>query len=565
MSGYYGAPKRSAPAPLSLGVTNTSSTMMSSGSFAKRHRRESTTSPTPLSPAMIGGASFTNSGSFIHDDSIHDDATAADRSPRGRGSRHIPTREAMDWAVAAYNLNESFDVNQSQQQPNTHGTRSGHASNAGSHANSFSNDASHSSGSLVNHIDSHNSQRIGHRLGDGILRFGRERRVAGTPTTGGSMRSTPTFPHGSASGGSGAVNARVLSHKPVRVLDAPNVSASRQVIDWNDGNKLAVGLRNQIFVWDGDTKTAEELATLQDDASVSIVHWLSSGAYLLVALDHGPMSIFNVEQNKFMKTLRVGGGFQGDVTAATASGPIIAAATNGARENIHIFDVRVKNSLIRTFDAHDGPAKSIVYCDSEPFYLASGGDDGAVHVWDVRKPVSIARYTFPEVTRSRRGGCSPITALRWNANKRSELFVGSADGMLRQLDTHAKSTMCVFAEAFTGSTVVSIISRYGAREVMTANVGTYRSSDDIGGHLQLRRVDRGLTLAANFHTTQGHPLGAACLSLDGSTVCATQMNHESLDFWDVNFWDAFDKRSPQSKVGGGSFLSDNSVLNDTLR
>jgi WD40 repeat protein len=343
------------------------------------------------------------------------------------------------------------------------------------------------------------------------------------------------------------------------------VSASRQIIDWNDGNKLAVGLWNQIFVWDRDADKKVNLATLQDDASVSIVHWLSSGASLLVAPDHGPMSIFNVEQNKFMETLSVGGGVEGDVTAATASGPIIAAATNGARENIHIFDVRVKNSLIRTFDAHDGPAKSVVYCDSEPFYLASGGDDGAVHVWDVRKPVSIARFAFPEVTRSRCGGCSPITALRWNANKRSELFVGSADGMLRQLDTHAKSTMCVFAEAFTGSTVVSVISRYGAREVLTANVGTYRSSDDIGGHLQLRRVDRGLTLAANFHASHGLPLGAACLSLDGSTVCATQVNHESLNFWDVNFWDVFDKRSPQSKVGGGSFLSDNSVLNDTLR
>jgi hypothetical protein len=101
--------------------------------------------------------------------------------------------------------------------------------------------------------------------------------------------------------------------------------------------------------------------------------------------------------------------------------------------------------------------------------------------------------------------------------------------------------------------------------VLTANVGTYRSSDDIGGHLQLRRVDRGLTLAANLNASHGLPLGAACLSLDGSTVCATQVNHESLNLWDINFWDVFDKRSPQSKVGGGSFLSDNSVLNDTLR
>jgi hypothetical protein len=79
MSGYYGAPKRSAPAPLSLGVTNTSSTMMSSGNFAKRHRSESTTL-------------------FIRDGSTHDDATAADWSPKGHVCRYIPTREAMDWA-----------------------------------------------------------------------------------------------------------------------------------------------------------------------------------------------------------------------------------------------------------------------------------------------------------------------------------------------------------------------------------------------------------------------------------------------------------------------------------
>lgn len=384
------------------------------------------------------------------------------QDPPARLSRHIPDRGAMDMAMSSFALNsESF-----------------------------------SSQTLDRLLP--NDRRV--------LTFGHERSVNAAPAT------TRIKAKGGAT--------RVLHTNPFRVLDAPALpTVPSQVLDWGVNNEIVIGLSSALFCWDADTGNASKVTEF-DRTTIRCVQWMVHEPHTqcAIATTDGTAWFFDLRAQQFVRSVRASPG----ISAMSSSGPITAVASSGPRGDIFIYDTRMSNAAVTRYEAHAGATTAVKFNTQEPFYLASGGDDGAVRVWDARNTQrSAARYSFNGLHQG------SVGALAWYADKRSVIFSGGAqDGRLLCINTHEMPANCVFASADTGSSITSIANSPRTSEVLT-------SQGPGGGELQLRRVDASLGLVGNF-SAQNSTEGFSCMSLapDRKTVCAAQLD-ESLKFFNV--------------------------------
>ena len=111
-----------------------------------------------------------------------------------------------------------------------------------------------------------------------------------------------------------------------------------------------------------------------------------------------------------------------DVAGIPALGPVVAAAVQDAW---CVFDVRV-SSPVASLPAHGKMGPSTLRSDARAF-LATGGMDGTVRLWDARKFACVGTFSNPE-TLSKPISCLSLCALD---DGRSAVAVGDRDGVLR--------------------------------------------------------------------------------------------------------------------------------------
>ncbi|XP_062890849.1 glutamate-rich WD repeat-containing protein 1 [Mobula hypostoma] len=105
-------------------------------------------------------------------------------------------------------------------------------------------------------------------------------------------------------------------------------------------------------------------------------------------------------------------------------------ASCSADASIRIWDTRAgpaRACMLSTEGAHDADVNVISWNRQEPF-LASGGDDGLLKVWDLRQfrdGVSLARFKLHS---------APITTVEWCPAESSVLAAAGADDLLTQWD-----------------------------------------------------------------------------------------------------------------------------------
>nr|XP_010945192.1 glutamate-rich WD repeat-containing protein 1 [Camelus bactrianus] len=105
-------------------------------------------------------------------------------------------------------------------------------------------------------------------------------------------------------------------------------------------------------------------------------------------------------------------------------------ASCSADASIRIWDIRAapsKACMLTTATAHDGDANVISWSHREPFLL-SGGDDGALKVWDLRQfksgsPVA----TFKQHV-------APVTSVEWHPQDSGVFAASGADNQITQWD-----------------------------------------------------------------------------------------------------------------------------------
>ncbi|KAF4531201.1 hypothetical protein B566_EDAN019248, partial [Ephemera danica] len=96
--------------------------------------------------------------------------------------------------------------------------------------------------------------------------------------------------------------------------------------------------------------------------------------------------------------------------------------------SIRIWDTRVspvKANKLTIPQAHEGDVNVIHWNRNEPM-IVSGGDDGKVHVWDIRQ------FKSPVATFKHHG--APITTVEWHPSESSVFASGGADDQIALWD-----------------------------------------------------------------------------------------------------------------------------------
>ena len=82
-------------------------------------------------------------------------------------------------------------------------------------------------------------------------------------------------------------------------MDAPGLADDfyLNLVDWSHDNLLAVGLKNSIYLWNGETSKVSRLCELPTD-SITSVCWSEIGSILAIGCNKGEVLIWDTKQQK---------------------------------------------------------------------------------------------------------------------------------------------------------------------------------------------------------------------------------------------------------------------------
>ncbi|XP_078173665.1 cell division cycle 20.2, cofactor of APC complex-like isoform X1 [Carex rostrata] len=310
--------------------------------------------------------------------------------------------------------------------------------------------------------------------------------------------------------------------KPVRhvttysdlVLDAPNLRDSDclKLMDWSRENILAIALGLSVYLYKADTcKTELLLETDSYDDYPSSLAWSNDGRTLAVGFSTSRIEVWDAVSRQLIGIVEEHGGRVGSLCWNRH------VLSSGSRDGLIInHDVRANGRMVSRLRAHLGEVCGLRWSE-DGAKLASGGNDGLVHVWDRQcmRQSSKYLYQFKDHT-------APVRALAWCPFKSNTLATGGGptDGSIKIWST--ESGNCV-TTIDTGSQVCALEWNKHQKEILSAhgleeNLITLRSYPSLRKIVDLKgHKDRVL------HLTQ---------SPDGSRVASASPD-ETIRFWKV--------------------------------
>ncbi|KIR25284.1 cell division control protein [Cryptococcus deuterogattii 99/473] len=337
------------------------------------------------------------------------------------------------------------------------------------------------------------------------------------------LQSTASASRGTGSHSSKDTKKRAPPYMPERVLDAPGFEDDYylNLIDWSCANRVAIGLGDMGYVWDAETGSVSALGsgTEEDTNKVTSVSWSNDGAYLAIGLDTGDIEIWDVEENKKMRTMK---GHLARVPAMSWHGHVL---TSGCRDgSIYHHDVRVAKHKVMELVGHNAEVCGLAW-RSDGQFLASGGNDNVVNCWDGRigasilndegTPRGVAKWT-------KRNHTAAVKAIAWSPWQSSLLATGGGTAD-KHIHFWSTSTGARTASLPTSTQVTSLTFSPHSKEIL----GTHGYPDNTLTLWAYPTLEKIWEVPA--HDSR---IISSALSPDGTTVC-TGAGDENLKFWKV--------------------------------
>jgi len=308
---------------------------------------------------------------------------------------------------------------------------------------------------------------------------------------------------------------RVISQTPERILDAPSLVDDfyLNLLDWSSENILAVALSDSVYLWNAANGVIQKLMTTSEpDDFVTSISWIEDGSYLGIGTNHNEVLIYDVEKQKKVRTMD---GHTGRVSSLSWNAHILSS---GSRDtNVINHDVRIQQHLVSTLRGHEQEVCGLKW-SLDGNYLASGGNDNILNVWDGQKISSSSvepRHTFNQ-------HIAAVKAIAWCPWQNGLLASGggTADKQIKFWNVY--SGQCL-QSVDTGSQVCSIVWSKFDKELVSSHGFTKNQ-------LTVWRYPSMVKIAElTGHTSRVLHMAQ---SPDGTTICSAA-GDETLRFWKV--------------------------------
>ncbi|XP_011164075.1 fizzy-related protein homolog [Solenopsis invicta] len=304
---------------------------------------------------------------------------------------------------------------------------------------------------------------------------------------------------------------RKISRIPFKVLDAPELQDDfyLNLVDWSSQNVLSVGLGSCVYLWSACTSQVTRLCDLSSDGnSVTSVAWNERGNLVAVGTHMGYIQVWDVAVNKQVSKLQ---GHSARVGALAWNGEVLSS---GSRDRL-ILQRDVRTPCVvgeRRLGAHRQEVCGLKWSPDNQ-YLASGGNDNRLYVWNLHSLSPIQTYTEH---------LAAVKAIAWSPHHHGLLASGggTADRCIRFWNTLTGQPMqCVD----TGSQVCNLAWSKHSSELVSTH-GYSQNQILVWKYPSLTQVAK-LT---------GHSYRVLYLAMspDGEAI-VTGAGDETLRFWNV--------------------------------
>ncbi|KAF8305245.1 WD40 repeat-like protein [Clavulina sp. PMI_390] len=180
---------------------------------------------------------------------------------------------------------------------------------------------------------------------------------------------------------------RSICSTAYKVLDAPELEDNfyLNLVDWGKHDKLTVGLKNSVYIYNVQTAVVDTLARVAPGESTGLypaaLKWIGDGTTLAWGNRRGDMDIYDVTTQKKIHTLdghikRIG-------VIDSTMGWLVAS---GSEDNtILVRDTRDAKHVVTKITAHNNEVCGLKFSAFDEPVLASGGNDNKLFIWDLRK------------------------------------------------------------------------------------------------------------------------------------------------------------------------------------
>lgn len=301
---------------------------------------------------------------------------------------------------------------------------------------------------------------------------------------------------------------RSINRTPFKVLDAPQLQDDfyLNLVDWSSNNTVAVGLGNAVYLYDVNASSVSKLCEL-DNHSITSISFCKIGSHCAVGTSSGSVLIYDVDRTTCIRSLEGHGARAG----ALAWNNWVLSSGSRDKSILHR-DMRTPESYISRIVGHKQEICGLKW-DFDGQYLASGGNDNKVILWNLQSQNPIVKFCEHKAA---------VKALAWSPHQHGLVVSGggSADRTIRfwnaltcsEISSYETgSQVCNLTWALNTNELVSTHG-YSLNQITLWNYNTMQKMAVLTGH-----SSRVLHLA---------------ISPDGESI-VTGAADETLRFWNV--------------------------------
>lgn len=182
-----------------------------------------------------------------------------------------------------------------------------------------------------------------------------------------------------------STKSRKISTQPERVLDAPGMVDDfyLNLISWSSQNVVAVALGESTYIWRAETGGVTHIGDAPEGTHVSAVDFSGDGEFLSIGTGAGAIELWDVESGTKLRTMP---GHQAQISSLSWNGHVLSSGCGDG--SIWHHDVRIARHKVAELLGHVGEVCGLKWRPDGEF-LASGGNDNVVNIWDGRALDSI--------------------------------------------------------------------------------------------------------------------------------------------------------------------------------